>query len=813
MSLKTKFLTLSIKEQICLTIFCLTIFSLFVIITIINLFCFEILKQNYKEKKQYFYSKYKEYIESVFYFQNFCLLQYEEMVRRMAHQIYKFHRESITFYDYVSNFNNNLTTEDIIKDFNPVEHKNISENNDYIFFLCYSVDYYCNFYKNVILQYYEPLSSLIFSHDIDKSFNIPRYNLKMIDSPLIVDVYSNISISFNGSKLYQSIVDIINGYADDYSKFNGVDLYNYYNNKIISEINKYITYFDNFFSDKIYMAYNVFENILNEMYSLPEVSYTHRYNRTSIVEYIKAATGFYSYVSFYDNKLSFISYKDNRYFYFESNMIDNFLYFFHSRLSSFFDMYFIPIKYLNITIISPELCILFIVKQMKYQITEEQINELLKNIIKGESNITDCFMNKNIFKKQLNIEEVLITEFNYFLTVKNQLNQGIINIEGEPYYYIKYTYPNFNTLREFKTSYFLLDQVNYFLFASFKKPIKYSDFILNLYTNCFLVMILMIYHIWIICLLINILIFRKVIIQLTEPINKLQKAIETSSMKDDNIFKYNYDDFINDLFLTTKELLLGQININDEKGLGKFNILSIPKDKRKNIDTNRYERNLVINNNIMNQLINEQLNMIDFSKNIQINDINSNSNDKAYLKKTSKRSDDKENDDNLVSNTNKDNNKNRNIQSDNINTVKQNNEEIEREPYKILFKISEYLNYRQNKIENNYIHIINNSIKDESKKSNISKINNNLNINNSLKTNLKLKKTIVKGDIPGKSDDNENYSINMLDNDDISYLWYMEAKKKKNKSFDYKVGKNYDELFIDNNFYRTNQELFKNNDI
>ena len=82
-----------------------------------------------------------------------------------------------------------------------------------------------------------------------------------------------------------------------------------------------------------------------------------------------------------------------------------------------------------------------------------------------------------------------------------------------------------------------------------------------------------------------------------------------------------------------------------------------------------------------------------------------------------------------------------------------------------------------------------------------------------LKTNLKLKKTIVKGDIPGKSDDNENYSINMLDNDDISYLWYMEAKKKKNKSFDYKVGKNYDELFIDNNFYRTNQELFKNNDI
>ena len=47
-------------------------------------------------------------------------------------------------------------------------------------------------------------------------------------------------------------------------------------------------------------------------------------------------------------------------------------------------------------------------------------------------------------------------------------------------------------------------------------------------------------------------------------------------------------------------------------------------------------------------------------------------------------------------------------------------EEKERENYKKFFKISEYLFYYQNKNENNYIHIVNNSIKDESKKSNIS---------------------------------------------------------------------------------------------
>ena len=54
-----------------------------------------------------------------------------------------------------------------------------------------------------------------------------------------------------------------------------------------------------------------------------------------------------------------------------------------------------------------------------------------------------------------------------------------------------------------------------------------------------------------------------------------------------------------------------------------------------------------------------------------------------------------------------------------INKIKE--EEEDREPYKKLFQISEYLNYYKNKIENNYIHIINNEIKDESTKSNITK--------------------------------------------------------------------------------------------
>ena len=101
----------------------------------------------------------------------------------------------------------------------------------------------------------------------------------------------------------------------------------------------------------------------------------------------------------------------------------------------------------------------------------------------------------------------------------------------------------------------------------------------------------------------------------------MQEDIESSSIKDESIFNYEYDEFINDLFVTCKELLIGQIDKNNnEKGMNKFNILSIPKDKQKNIDKNMFNKKLIVNNDIMNHLLSEQLNMNDFSKNIKIND-------------------------------------------------------------------------------------------------------------------------------------------------------------------------------------------------
>ena len=803
MGLKSRFLSLSIKEQICIAIFLLNIFSLMVVLFLACSFCYEILKEDYNQKKLYFYDKYKEFIESTFFFQNFCLLQYEEMIKRFQKQIYKFHRNSTTTYNFTSNFDN--SEKDYVPYFDINIHKNISQDNDLLFFFCYNQNKtLCQYLKNVANSYYVPISNLIFSHDIDKYFRIPGYNIPILKSPIIVDVNSSLMFSFNGTKIYENIM---------FDK-----LYDYFRDVTSLMMNNAFNMFKYFFTDILFLFRNTFEKASKEMENLEEISIVNINNNDTFFEYVRAVSGYYSSVKFTSNQFSLISYNFDKYFYFEGNMIDNFLYFIHNRLTDFLDFSFIPLHYENNTIISPELCIQFLLKQINYQIDKEKIRELYKSIKIGESNITDCFFNNKIIEKIYEINDVFITNCSHFLTVDNLLYEGIIEGGEYPFYYMKYTYPNFNILKEFQSEYLLLDQINFYLFASFKDPIIFSEYVFKTYKNLFFMIVMIIIYTWIICLIINLFIYFNIITQIIEPITNLQKAIESSSTKDEKIFKYKYDAFINDLFLTCKELLSGQIDSNNnEKGLGQFNILSFPKEK-KIIDKNIYQRNLIINNDIMNQLINEQQNMMDFSKNIKINDImdkNYNNNDNKNNFQNIKKININIINDNFALSKNDNNTKENlsNKQNELKNNIKQNkiNEIRDREPYKKLLQIAEYLYYYQNKVEKNYIHLVNNIITDESKRSNLSKISSNINFNGSLKITSKLKKIISKVDSYGKTEDMEKLSINMLDNKNISYFWYMEAKKKMNKSINYQIDNDFNELFDGCNNSQSNHENIKKN--
>ena len=564
--------------------------------------------------------------------------------------------------------------------------------------------------------------------------------------------------------------------------------------------------------NEFFLFTTIFEKAYNELTQLQLPSFNQNDNN-ALSEFIQNICGYYSFINYANDKFALLSHDIKGYSYYETTIVDNYLYFMHNRLSKLLNISFIPLYAENNTIISPELCLSFLIKQLNYQVDDNKINELYRDIIKGESTIEKCFIDKNIFKDQIEVKDISFSDnYTSFLNVSNVINQGLIEIEGFPYFFIKYTYPNVVSLLDFSSDYVLLDQVNFYLFTSFKEPEEFIDSIFIVYKNCFLLITVIFFYTWLILLIINLFIYRKIIVQLTEPINKLQEAIESSSIKDENIFKYEYDEFIQELFLTAKELLSGQIDKNNnEKGLNQFNILSIPKDKQKNIDKNIYQKNLIINNDIMNQIIKEQQNMLDFSNDIKINEELEGG--EGY--------DDDRDDSSCVSDireyeeekrTHKKNSKIINDLNFNLNKIQQNKirEEIEdKEPYKKLFKIVEYLTYSQNKIDENYIYIMNNEINDESKKSLISKANNtNISLNNSLSISKMKKDNIIKGD----NEDKENFSVNMLNNKNISYLWYMIKKKNKNKSLNYYIGKNYDELFMDdNNYQKTQLEYNKNN--
>ena len=799
MNLKAKFLTLSMKEQICITIFALYLFCILVLLSICCSLAYEILKEDFNQKKLYFYDKYKQYFESCFYFQNFCILQYEEILKRTQKQMWD-HLQVSPKYNFSSNFKNiasNKLSRIGISSYYPINNTllNTTNTDELLFYTCFDNSQgsigQCTSMENLITNQYSSLSSLISSHDIHKSFKIPIYDIPIFDTPVIFNINRYTMYSFDSSKMIQKVHEICG------NEFSLSKIYNYFENKQNIMINDVKNKLKFFFQSKHNLIMHLFEKIINEIIAQYHITFSNY-----IYENLAYSTiGYFTVIDYSNDNFYLINSLDDYYFFYhiESNIIKDYLYFIHSRISLFIDIYYIPLYIQNDTLISPDLCNLFLLKQIDYYTGQNNVDELFEKIKKGKSKIEDCFIDIDILNSQPEVRDVLNLRFNNFLIVSNYtINEGILNLQNTPYYYIKFTAPNYNSLKDFKSDYFILDQINYYLFASFRDAIKCINLLKQVSSNCFYLIILLILYNWTLCLIVNLFIYFKVINQLTEPFKKLQEAVESSSIKDENNFVYEYDEIINELFMTCKELITGKIDkSNDEKGLSNFNILSLPKDIQKDIEENRYLKNLIINNDIMNQLIMQQQTMMDFSKNIKLNEFNSiqttdNNDIKKNISSIRIQSININSSDNLISN----NSNNLNTIS-NKKTIKNEVKEIEdREPYKKLFQISQYLYYYQNKTDNNYIQINDNDkmIKDESQ---MSKFSRNKIKKDSIKVNEKFYQSIRRGDSNVLNDSYKNLSINMINNRSLSYLWYMEAKKKQNKSLNYKIGDNFDELFME----------------
>ena len=767
MSIHSRFLTLSIKEQVCLTIFLLTVFSVLVILCLPCSFSYEILREDYKKKKRFFYNEYKEYIEACFYYQGYNLLKYEEIIKCMLKEADKYSTRGGLF-EYKTDFKEEYNEQFPVRDLFYNESKEDENRTDILYFYCFNEDKdRCKEVKESLKNKYESLYSLIFTTDVYNRFRLPELDIPIVDKAIAVNINESFMFCFDKKVMMDNLE---------------LDF-----NKIASDTIDYVSRtLEDYVNDEYFLYNNLYQKAEQEVftyginYRLDE-TLTPEERKEIIRDFAKEIVGYHSSVQFTNDKsrvLSYDYYGDQIYYYIEMYMEAEFLLLVHQALSIDLNIHFVPLFSHNNTILLPDICVFFMMRQTHDIFKDEKLYELYDKIIRGNSTIKECFYDKDYYEKQKIITEIFDEVGSPFLDITNKINQGIYKLpNGEPLYFMKYSFPNFNLLKNFKSDHLIMDPLNFYLFSSFKEPEEFADYIWAQHKNLFYLIIILIVYIWVICFLINMLIFYKVIKQITEPIYKLQEAIEANNVKDENVFKYEYDDIINELFITCKELITRQIDTrNNTKYSKQFNILNSGNDKNSVIDKSKYEKNLIINNDIMNELINEQQNMNDLSENIDTNtELDEDLVDKEEKHGNLEKEENKQKDD-----------KNINDNSDKFkNIVNQNKieEENDKESYKSLFRLAEYLYYYRCKNEDNII-TVNTAITDESKKSNKMKMN-------------KVKKKISK--IQSIYEVEENISINMFKDKDITYLWYMEMKKRKNKSFNYQVSDDYEELFMDFN--------------
>jgi hypothetical protein len=225
---------------------------------------------------------------------------------------------------------------------------------------------------------YPGLSSMLITHDIEEGIRIPGYNIPIMTSPLLVNVNNSAIYSFNHSKICENVVTICGGNMiytemDTYHKKKAEKILNYVYSMIL-------IYFD---KRGLFLFDQMFGKLINEIQETDEFKKLDIANPQTYLQFARETSGYYSTIDYSNDQFSLISYLDGEFNYFESTIINNYLYFINSRLYEFLDISFVPLFSENNTILSPELCILFMIKQAGYYIGKDKIDELYTKIIKG----------------------------------------------------------------------------------------------------------------------------------------------------------------------------------------------------------------------------------------------------------------------------------------------------------------------------------------------------------------------------------------------------------------------------------------------
>ena len=559
MNIKKKFLTLSIRHQIIIVVIIISIFCLLSILALFSLYTNIIVSIQSRKRKEYYFQKYKEIIDSEIRFQSFLLYQYEQIIKGFNSQIYHY-SSKIDLSEPSFSYQNNLikyykdTTED---DYDP----NLPDDEKIYFLLSFSDDEYLNnkiyFYlSNIYPSINNKLKGI-------RNFRISYFgkNISIIDEYVFILLQKKNLFSINRTRINE-IEEISNSNYSGYYN----DLINEYVNKYKNYMNAYkrgeLKFMDIFFENK----FNLFTNYVNETYL------RQNYN-SSVREYLNNISSNFQFID-YSTGETFITDsgdKNNVKFLEQNKIISDYINFIFSKIQNSLNINVIPVFNENNTIMSVDLCYAFLYKQIMFHnltannnvFDEEKLNIIYNSLKKGESNIGDCILNKKYdYDTSQNVYDILNIKFDKFYSIKNTRESSLFKLSGtfigENYFCTKYTFPDFTSILNFKPTFLTLDQLNLYCFKSFYEPQHYFNNMMNFFTNCQYIVIICLLYLWILVCFYLLFRLNKLFKEIIDPINNLSEAINKIEIKEENMLKYEADDSINELFKLCNDLLLGK---------------------------------------------------------------------------------------------------------------------------------------------------------------------------------------------------------------------------------------------------------------
>ena len=255
MSLKKLFLTLSLKTQIYFALFSITITCIFFTFSFVLILTKESISSKKISKKKYYYELQHKIITANIFFQNICILQYEQMTKMMNTQIYHFGTT------YTKIIRKGMSKGEFSKRYSPSiyeEELNKSKLENYIilYYHCYSSSYETLF--GMILNLIDSSAVVLTKHV--RTIRIPYYGEDII----LLSGYIYYLYRYFG---YYSLD--INAIKSLYDTYDNEQIYKYLTDKIIQHREEYKIYFEkylrgelHFFEHMFSYTYNIFKIII-----------------------------------------------------------------------------------------------------------------------------------------------------------------------------------------------------------------------------------------------------------------------------------------------------------------------------------------------------------------------------------------------------------------------------------------------------------------------------------------------------------------------------------------------------------------------